>query len=571
MKTIKNKATTEKPIRLLPAIIIVTIQWIGWLVVPNFIYGAMATATMTISALLGGLAIIIWWSFFSRTPRLERLIVLAVIALALLIIPQFSHDSIKTGMMGLMFFVFALPGLSLALLLWLMFSKNLTQAKKLLTMTLVIFISCGIWLSVRSGGLSGNAKADFSWRWNEPNNESFLLQKAEPVTSAFSTNTIADWPGFRGPNRDGIVYGSKIKTDWSTSPPKELWRRTVGAGCSSFAVQGDFIFTQEQRDEYEVVSCYNLLTGESIWIHKDSTRFYDQHAGAGPRSTPTISQGKIYTLGATGIINVLDAGNGSRLWSKNAATDTDSKDSGWGFTSSPLVIKEMVIVAAAGNLIAYNTYTGKEIWTYSDSTDSYSSAHLLEINGQNQIVFLSGNGATGIDAENGKSLWNHTWPAETRILQPALLATQEFIINSGQKKGLRKVRLTKESVGWQARELWTSNRMRPDFNDFVVHKGHIYGFDGPSIACIDLENGRRKWRGSRYGGQMILLAEQELLIILSEKGEIVLAKADPIGYNELGKIEAINGKTWNHPVLVNDILLVRNAKEMVAYLLNKQN
>jgi outer membrane protein assembly factor BamB len=568
MKTKKNKSNTEKPIRLLPAIIIVVMQWIGWMVAPIFIYGAMATATMTFSALLGGLAIIIWWLFFSRTPRLERLIVLAVLALALFILPQFSHESIRTGMVGLMFFVYALPTLSLVLILWIMVSKNFPQRKKLLTMSLAIFISCGIWLSVRSGGLSSNAKADFSWRWKEVSNESFLSQKVDPHTSTLSTNTIAEWPGFRGPNRDGIVHGSKIETDWSTSPPKELWRRPVGAGCSSFASQGDFIFTQEQRDEYELVSCYNLFTGEPVWLHKDSTRFYDQHAGAGPRSTPTLNQGRIYTLGATGIINVLDGGNGSLFWSKNAANDTDSKDSGWGFTSSPLVVNETVVVASAGNLIAYNTNSGEEIWTYSDSTDSYSSAHLLKINGENQIAFLSGNGATGLDIENGKPLWYHSWPAETRILQPVILANQDFIINSGQKKGLRRIKLTNQIDGWHTEELWTSNRMRPDFNDFVFHKGHIFGFDGPNIACLEVENGQRKWRGSRYGGQMILLADQELLLILSEKGEIVLVKADPNEYIELGKIEAINGKTWNHPVLVKGILLVRNAKEMVAYRLN---
>lgn len=382
--------------------------------------------------------------------------------------------------------------------------------------------------------------------------------------------TPAAWPGFRGPQRDSKVGGVSIATDWSASPPSELWRRPIGPGWSSFAVSGDLLYTQEQRGDDELVSCYRVSTGEPVWRHRDPVRFWESNGGAGPRATPTLHHGRIYSFGATGVVNALDATTGALVWSRNAATDTNTQVPDWGFASSPLVIDDVVIVAASGALIGYDASTGQPRWLGPHHGGSYSSPHLTSIGGVAQVVLLTGAGATSVAPASGELLWEHAWPGST-IVQPAALPDGGILINTltgAGGLGTRRLAVAHGPSGWNVEERWTSTGLKPYFNDFVVHKGHAFGFDGSILASIDLATGERDWKGGRYGnGQLVLLSDQDVLLVMSEEGTLVLVKAAPDRFTELARFQALDAKTWNHPALVGDVLLVRNGEEMAAFRL----
>ena len=348
-----------------------------------------------------------------------------------------------------------------------------------------------------------------------------------------------------------------------------LWRKPIGPGWSSFSVRDNLLYTQEQRGDDEIVSCYNLTNGQPVWRHRDAARFYESNAGAGPRGTPTLNGDRVYTFGATGILNALDARTGNVVWTRNAAADTRAKLPGWGFAGSPLVVDDVVIVATSGVLAAYDVANGNQRWLGPAGGTGYSSPHLLTIDGVSQVVLLTGQGTISVAPKDGNVLWKDAWAGDG-IVQPAVTADGDLLIGSGSglnsEVGVHRIAVKHESSGWSTKEKWTSSELNPYFNDFVVHKDYAFGFEGSSIACIDLKNGESKWKGGSYGhGQLVLLADQDLLLIVSEEGELALVKATPDQFTEVARFKAIAGKTWNHPVLVGDTLLVRNGEEMAAF------
>lgn len=606
----------NRPLRLWPgvvaAVLLLVARWILPAVAPDFqIFDIGADLIAVAGGVLFALAIVVWWTFFSRAPWFDRIFGLVVMIVAAIALQPLTHVSIQNGMMGWMFYVYAVPAtLSLTLVFWAMASRGLSPGLQRVTMVAAILIGCGVWMLARTDGILGGVP-ELAWRWT-PTAEELLLAQAEVLPAAPTAPPIAaagaeivaptkpaapavsepsltgtgpamsepvagrvEWPGFRGPDRDGAVRGVRINTDWSASPPVQLWRRPIGPGWSSFAVSGDRLYTQEQRGDDEIVACYSVSTGEPVWRHLDGARFWESNGGAGPRGTPTVHNGRVYALGATGIINALDARTGAVVWSRNAATDTGRELPGWGFTSSPLVIDDVVIVATSGTLAGYDIANGHLRWTGPRLLGSYSSPHRITIDGVTQVLFLSGSGATSLSPGDGAVLWQHDWPdGGTTIVQPAVMAGGDILINTASAMGglgLRRLRVTRGSP-WTVEERWTSNGLKPYFNDFVVHNGHAIGFDGSILASINLEDGKRDWKGGRYGaGQMLLLPDQDLLLVISEEGELALVSALPDKYMEIAKVPGLEGKTWNHPVVVGDTLLVRNGQEMAAFRLPLAN
>ena len=619
--------TPRKPLRLWPGVVAAVLLVLIRYVLPIVTSDAMIVSVL--GGLAGALVVVLWWVLFSRAPWSERLGALALMIVALFAVRLILHESIAGGMMGMMFPMYAFPALCVAFVASVVASRRLADGPRRAVMAAAILLACGAWALVRTGGITGDADADFHWRWSPTPEERLLAQAGDPLAALppapaaqeapeeapaaagdepaaapgdvaapaaaappeepsvaqaaepaavpgdpaapATAATGADWPGFRGPRRDGIVRGVRIATDWSASPPVELWRRPIGPGWSSFAVRGDRFYTQEQRGDEEVVACYKVSTGEPVWAHRDAARFWESNGGAGPRGTPTLHNGRVYTLGATGILNALDADDGAVVWTRNAASDTGIELPGWGFTSSPLVVGDLLIVAAEGKLAAYDLATGEPRWYGPDGRSGYSSPHLLTLGGVQQVLLLSGRGATSVAPADGTVLWEHALPSGSRIVQPALTADGDVLISDGEfgdGNHMRRIAVARGPGGWTAEERWSSRGLKPNFSDFVVHDGHAFGFDGRILSCIDLADGKRTWKGGQYGhGQLVLLADQDVLLVLTEKGELALVKAAPDQFTELARFPAIEGKTWNHPVLAGDVLLTRNGEEMAAFRL----
>jgi outer membrane protein assembly factor BamB len=597
MTTAQIGDNPQKPLRLWPGIVAVVLQWIFRVGVKAAIPGITGFGYAVMGSLALGIVLVIWWAFFSRARRWERFGALALILAAMGVTWRLKHSSMWLPWL----FAYAIPALSLAFVTWAVATSRLSNRVRHATMVATILIACFGWLLLRQDGINGDHVATFGWRWRASSEERLLAQTGEEQTSTPASSTAttavpvaptsaaspapsataepakqpaipaaaanekrAEWPGFRGPKRDGVARGVKIKTDWTASPPVQIWKRPVGPGWSSFAVSGDVFYTQEQRGENEEVVCYKLSTGQQVWSHRDNARFFESNAGAGPRATPTLSNGRVYTFGATGILNALEAGTGAVVWSRNVSSDTGTQVPFWGFSSSPLVLGDEVIIAAAGQLVAYEAATGNKRWVGPAGGGSYSSPQLVTIDGVAQILMMSSNAATSVAPADGKQLWSHMWPVNT-IVQPALTADGDVLITS-QENGARRLAVAHNGASWSVTERWTSNGLKPYFNDFVIHKGYAFGFDGRILSCIDLKDGQRKWKGGRYGnGQLVLLPDQDLLLVLSEEGELALVQATPDQFTEIAKLPAIEGKTWNHPVLVGDTLLVRNSEQMAAF------
>jgi outer membrane protein assembly factor BamB len=472
--------------------------------------------------------------------------------------------------------MYALPVATTAWVVWLVVTPFLSWPVRRAGLAVVLMLAWGWYALVRLDGVTGSFSAEFALRWSPTAEQRFLREHKAATGGQDEVVTLqpGDWPAFRGPERDGRLVGVKIGTDWASRAPRPLWRHRVGPGWSSFAAVGRRVYTQEQRDKVESVVCYDAEKGDELWAHDDDARFAEAVSGAGPRATPTFHEGKIYALGASGRLNCLDAATGRVIWSRDAAEDSEADVPTWGFASSPLVWHGLVSVYTGGkggkSVIAYNAATGEPAWKAGDGKAGYCSPQPARLCGVEQIVVASEVGLMAFDPTSGAALWQYEHATEgmPRCVQPALLDDGHVLLGTGLNVGDRSVQVTRSGDSWQeATEAWTTRGLKAYFNDRVIHKGHAYGFDGNIFTCVDVgDQGKARWRGGRYGnGQVLLLADQDLLLVLSETGDVVLVAADPQKHRELGRFKAIDGKTWNHPVIAHGKLFVRNGEEAACF------
>jgi len=381
-----------------------------------------------------------------------------------------------------------------------------------------------------------------------------------------------DFSEYHGPGRTGCLPGVELATNWQEHPPRELWRREVGAGWSGFAVAGDLAFTQEQRGTHECVAAYRLADGEPVWRHGDEAQFSSSMGGEGPRATPTVDEAHVYTLGATGILNCLDRVRGDLVWTVSILADNDAQAIApyHGMCSSPLLVDDLVVVSAGGadgkSLVAYDRHSGQWVWRGGSDPAGYGSAQLIELDGMRQIAILNRGGVAAHEPADGQVLWSFPWENSTgtNCSQPLVTAEGQVLLTSGYGLGATLLEVLRRDETWMAQPRWHSRDLKTKFTTAVMHDGFAYGLDDGILACIDLTNGRRRWKSGRYGHGQILLVGNTILV-QAESGELALVAAEPKKARELARIPALASKTWNNPALAGNRLLVRNDREAICY------
>ena len=497
----------------------------------------------------------------SAGPRLWPLYLLGggvVLALLLIWLPESLHrqQQVMRTMATFMLAIFFS-------LLWLLFASRLAWGQRLRYFGgIVLAIALGIGL-FRIKGMSGDFAPILEWRWSTED-------EATAVEGGDATALDArDWPQFLGPERNNRLRGVHLERDWTKHPPREIWRRPVGAAWSSFAIVGGRAVTQEQHGPEEQVVCYDLATGRKLWQHADSTRYETAIAGIGPRATPTIAGDRVFTLGATGILNCLDLASGALIWSRDILADNRAKAHMWGISCSPLVLDTLVVVSAGGpderSLVAYHRQNGAFVWGGGADKAGFSSPRLVTLAGREQILIFNNHSVVAHDPQSGVPLWRQPWDRAECIANPLPLPGDRVLVSTGYGIGAKLYQVNAAPNGGLTTDIvWKSPRIKAKFANMVYRDGFVYGLDDGVLVCLDPQDGKRRWKRGRYGhGQLILI--DDILLIMSESGDVVLVEARPDRHVELARMTAFGGKTWNPPAFATPYLLVRTDSEAACY------
>jgi len=392
----------------------------------------------------------------------------------------------------------------------------------------------------------------------------------------------ASFPRFLGPDGDSVLRGVLLERDWTARPPRRVWQRPVGAGWSGFAIASGRAFTMEQRGEHETVVAYDLVTGNELWSHGDRAFFTNPMAGPGPRATPTVAGARVFTFGSTGLLSAFDAASGRLLWQHDVPREHDAQLPEHGMAGSPLAADGLVVVAAGGarghSLVAYDQETGLLAWGGGDDRAAYGSPVLATLAGRRQILVFNHASVAGHDPRDGSVLWNHPWPANwPNVATPIVVGGDRVLFSTGYGVGSKLLRVRDDGAGALSAELmWETPRLKSKFANLALHEGFVYGLDDGVLVCLDPETGERRWKGGRYGHGNLLVAG-DLLLVQTERGEMVLVDPTPEEHREIGRFLALRGKAWNPFALAprslstvrsasaGEHLLVRNDQEAALW------
>ncbi len=406
-----------------------------------------------------------------------------------------------------------------------------------------------------------------------------LAPAARSVAQTPSDKTpeaAGEWPQFLGPQRNGLSGETGLLEAWPAGGPKEVWRVPGGVGMSGLAISRGRVLTMVQREGQQWLVALNAMTGESIWKAPIADA-YRNPMGDGPRATPAISGDRVFVFSGEGRLTAIDFKDGSKLWSHDPLTELSGKEAEYGMASSPLVVGDQVIVtvgAAKGTLVAYDTKTGKQVWTAGKDPAGYSSPTLLDVGGRSQIVSYTGRSAIGVAPKTGEVLWRY--PFETNYdcnIATPLSIKGQLLLSAGENHGSVLLDLKPQGDKFELTEVWQSfgpkSVLRSEWQTPLLLDGFLYGMDnvggaGPvtHLTCVNAATGERAWQVLRFGKGNLIAADGKIFMT-TMAGELVVARASSKKYDELGRATLME-TTRQAPALSNGRLYLRDGREIIC-------
>lgn len=393
-----------------------------------------------------------------------------------------------------------------------------------------------------------------------------LHLSSQSLNAESSDGLEPEWIQWRGPNRDGISHETGFLKNWPEAGPKVLWRVPIGDGFSGISISGGRLYTMAAEGSDEFVICLDASDGKEIWRFRSGSKFTEQR-GDGPRSMPTVDDDWIFALGAEGKLYALDARDGTKLWAHNFVAEFGSSIPTWGFSSSPLLEGNLLLVEAGGkdekSIVAFDKKSGDVVWTTHTDEVAYSSPITIDFGGVRQTIFLTAKTLVSVSPEDGQIYWKYPWPEGINIATPIFIPPDKIFISASYDKGAVLVQMTGEGGGISVTEVWKSRVMKNHFNSSVLQGDYLYGFDNAILTCIEANTGEEQWRQRDFGKGSLLLADSHL-IILGEGGKLALVEATPGEYKEKARFQLFEDKCWTVPTLAGGQLYLRTQKEMVC-------
>jgi outer membrane protein assembly factor BamB len=371
----------------------------------------------------------------------------------------------------------------------------------------------------------------------------------------------ADWPNWRGPNHDGISPETGFRKTWNT-PPKVLWEQKIGSAFSSFACVGGKVYTCGTQDKQQVLFCFEADTGKVVWKLPFEKELKEGQGGDGTRATPTVNEGRVYLLGAYGLLVCLDAEKGTEVWKRKFNNKPQ-----WSYAGSVLIEGDLAIVSpgkADGALLALDKKTGKELWKCADDVAGYATPYPFTYKNKRYIAGFMAKAVVVADAKTGREVLRQPWETDYDVNASSPIFHEGYLfITSGYSTGCALFKLDEAGDKLSAKEVWRSKVLKNRFQSCVLKDGNLYGGDQDAIKCVEFLTGKELWSIPREKNATVILAEDHL-VVFTETGRLLIAKCTPKEFKPQAEADVLSGRCWTIPVLYGGRLYARNFEKGVC-------